>query len=58
MDDITSTDSFDTRFADLVARWISHEDLRRARPEIADLAQSRFALEDARSRIRELVTAA
>jgi hypothetical protein len=58
MDTIISTDTFDRRFADLVARWVSHEDLRHAAPDIADLAESRLALDRARSRIRELVIAA
>ena len=53
-----SPDSFDARFTELTTRWVSHQDLRRTAPSIADLAQSRIALDDARSRIRELAIAA
>jgi hypothetical protein len=52
-----SPDSFDTRFTELASRWISHQNLRLTDPGIADLAQSRIALDDARSRIRELAIA-
>jgi hypothetical protein len=53
-----SPDSFDARFTELTSRWISHQNLRRTTPRIADLAQSRIALDDARSRIRKLAIAA
>lgn len=50
--------SFDSRFAELVARWNAHQDLRTQVVDIADLAASRVALDEARAEIRPLATAA
>jgi hypothetical protein len=50
--------TFDSHFAELVARWKAHRELPRTTANIADLAASRQALDQARSEIRSLCIAA
>ena len=58
MDTTTSPNEFEGRFAELTARWNAHQDLRHHCADIADLAASRAALDEARQEIRQLQTAA
>ena len=48
----TEITGFDARFEELTRRWEHHQSLRRAGACIADLACSRRALDEARSRLR------
>lgn len=49
----TST-TFDGRFRELTRRWNAHQALRRSGAPIAELAESRLALDDARAKLRDL----
>ena len=52
MSTITDVTDFEARYQELARRWDHHQNLRRSGADVAELARSRCALDEARDRIR------